>query len=343
MSAQGVRDPRIDKIMNSAIRPWEPGASVIVIRNGQILHEAGYGMADLELRRPNTPETLFHMASSGKQFTSLAVMMMKERNLLQFDDPISVHLPELSRFGSKLTLRHLMHHTSGIPDYYNSNLGYNLLLLLDPTPDNDDALLLLQYWGLLRPAGAYAYSNGGYDLLGTLVQHKNAQPFDQFMQQNVFQPLGMSGSFSLPNPTRFADPKRARGYHKQGLFGWTVDDWDAFDELVGSGSVYSSVRDLYAYDQALYTNQLVMQSTLSAAFEPARLADGGIEPYGFGWYLGTRSGHSYTSHGGSWEGYRSYILRFARDQFSVYVLANRTDISPESLAFQIFDVYEPEL
>ena len=128
---------------------------------------------------------------------------------------------------------------------------------------------------------------------------------------------------------------------KQGVL-WVVDDSDPLDNLVGSGSVYSSVRDLYAYDQALYTDQLVSQSTLAAAFEPAKTSDG-VAPYGFGWYLGTWSGHPYTSHGGYWEGYRSYILRFASDRFSVLVLANRTDISPEDLAFQIFDVFEPTL
>jgi CubicO group peptidase (beta-lactamase class C family) len=165
---------------------------------------------------------------------------------------------------------------------------------------------------------------------------------DDYLQQNIFQPLGMSGSFSLPNPTRFADPSRARGYHKNG-FGWIVDDWDPLDELVGAGSVYSSVQDLYAYDQALYTNRLVLQSTLAAAFEPTKLQDGQLLQYGFGWYLGTRNGHNYASHGGYWEGYRSYILRFAADRFSVYVLANRTDISPEDLAFQIFDLFETNL
>src|SRR5262249_54218408 len=124
--------------------------------------------------------------------------------------------------------------------------------------------------------------------------------------------------------------------------GWVVNDSDPLDNLVGSGSVYSSVQDLYAYDQALYTNQLVMQSTLAAAFQPTKTIDG-IVQYGFGWYLGTQSGHNYTSHGGYWEGYRSYILRFIDDHFSIFILANRTDLSPEDLAFQIFDIFEPSL
>jgi CubicO group peptidase (beta-lactamase class C family) len=281
------------------------------------------------------------MASTGKQFASMAIMMMKERGQLNYDDPIAVHLPELSRFGTNVTLAELMHHTSGIPDYYNSSLGYNLLLRVDPTPDNDDALRLLQFWGISKPAGKWVYSNTGYDTLGTLIQHKNSQSFDAYMQEHIFQPLGMTGTFSLPNATRFADPNRARGYDKTAQ-GWVVNDYDPLDELVGSGSIYSSVHDLFAYDQALYTNQLVMQSTLAAAFQPIKTIDGSVQ-YGFGWYLGTRGEHSYTGHGGYWEGYRSYILRFINDRFSVFVLANRTDLSPQDLAFQIFDVFKSSL
>lgn len=334
-------DPRIDEIMNSVIQPQEPGASVIVIHSGQILHKVGYGMADLGRQRVNTPQTLFHMGSAGKQLTAMGIMMMKEQGLLNYDDPIALHLPELSRFGPKVTLRQLMHHTSGAPDYYIAP-GYNLLLRKYPTPDNDEALMFLREWGQLRQAGVHVYNNTGYDLLGTLIQDKSAQSLDAYMQQHVFQPLGMTESFSLPNPVRFASPNRARGYHKQGG-GWIVDDWNPLDELVGAKSIYSSVHDLYAYDQALYTNQLVLQETLAVAFKPATLRGGQMLPYGFGWRLGTRSGHGYAGHGGDWEGYRCYIVRFANDNFSVYLLANRHDIDPEMLVFQIFDVFEPTL
>jgi CubicO group peptidase (beta-lactamase class C family) len=341
---QEVRDPRVDAIMNAVINPLGPGASVIVIHDGQILHEAGYGLANLESRRVNTPQTLYHMASTGKQFTALAIMMMKERGQLTYDDPIAIHLPELSRFGSKVTLRQLMQHTSGVPDYYASTTGYNLLLAIDPTPNNDQALELLRTWGALSPdfAGRWVYNNTGYDLLGTVIQHKNAQSLDAYMRQHIFGPLGMTESFSLPNPLRFADPNRARGYVPKGT-GWLVDDSDPLDDLVGAKSIYTSVHELFAYDQALYTNQLVLQTTLQEAFVGSKLTDGKIQQYGFGWYLGTRNGHSYTGHGGDYEGYRSYILRFPSDHFSVYLLGNNHALSPDVLAFSIFDVFEPIL
>ena len=340
-AAQYVRDPRVDEIMNAVIQPQDPGASVIVIRDGAILHEAGYGMADLALQRVNTPRSLFHMGSAGKQMTALGIMMMQEQGLLAYDDPIALHLPELARFGSKVTLRQLMHHVSGAPDYYIAP-GYNLLMQAYQTPDNDQALTFLRTWGELQQPGVHVYNNTGYDLLGTLIQHESGQSFDEYIQQNVFQPLGMTESFSLPNPVRFADPDRARGYYPR-AGGWQLDDWNPLDDLVGAKSIYTSVHELYAYDQALYTNQLITQQTLAVAFTPATLPGGQSLPYGFGWRLGTRSGHEYAGHGGDYEGYRSYILRFAQDEFSVYILANRHDLEPEVLAFQIFDIFEPTL
>ena len=336
------RDPRVDSIMNAAIRPMEPGGSVIVIRNGRIIHQAGYGLADLEKKVPNTPETLYHLASTGKQFTGMAIMMMKQQGLLQYSDPVSRHLPRLSRF-SGVILLNMLHHVSGLPDYYEDTTGYNRLLALDSTPDNADIVTLYESWGTPVPCcTGFLYNNAAYDLLGSLIEHKAGQSLDAYLRQRIFDPLGMTSTFSMPNPARFADPRRARGYDKEGE-GWTVNDYDPFDELVGSGSIYSSVRDLYLYDQALYTDRLVPQATLADAFTPITLTGGEVSHYGFGWDLGTTEGHEYTGHGGSWEGYLSYILRFPRTKFSVYVLLNRTDVRPKELAGKIFEVFEPGL
>src|SRR6185503_11297235 len=142
---------------------------------------AGYGMADLGLQRVNTPQTLFHMGSAGKQMTALGIMMMQEQGLLNYDDPIALHLPELARFGSTVTLRRLLHHTSGATDYYVSP-GYNLLMQTYQTLDNDQALTFLRTWGELQLPGVHVYNNTGYDLLGTLIQHESAQSFDAYVQ-----------------------------------------------------------------------------------------------------------------------------------------------------------------
>jgi CubicO group peptidase (beta-lactamase class C family) len=337
------QDPRVDSIMRRLIRPTDPGASVIVIHRGKILHEAGYGMADLGRGIPNTSETLYHMASSSKQFTALAIMMLKEKRQLRYGDPIARHLPQLKRFGDDVTIEDLLHHISALPDYYDDSTGYSKLMEISRTPVNGDILTLYQTWGDIGVCcHEFRYNNSGYDLLGSLVEYKAKQSLDAFLQQHVFVPLGMTSTFSMPNPRRFADRKRARGYDRNGNL-WSINDYDPLDGLIGAGSVYSSVRDLFYYDQALYTDKLVSQATLAEAFKPAILSDGDTSFYGFGWRLGELKGHRFTGHGGSWEGYLSHILRFPEDQFSIFVLANRTDIDPEEIAVKVFEMFEPTL
>ena len=230
---------------------------------------------------------------------------------------------------------------TGIPDYYDDSTGYKLLLASSPMPTNDDALALLHRWGTPKPAGReFVYSNAGYDLLGTLVEHVSGQSLDGFLRQRVFGPTGMTGCFSMPNATRFAEPQRARGYDKSGKK-FTANDQDPLDNLVGSGSVYCSVEDLARYDAALYTDQLVRQTTLADAFEPGRLMDGKSVDYGFAWGIADRNGYHYEGHSGSWEGYLSYILRCRSQHFSIYFLQNRTDIKPRDVVMKVFDLYLP--
>lgn len=338
-----ARDSAVDAIMQRAIKADEPGAAVVVIRNGQVVHGAAYGLADVERRRPNRTGSAFHMASMGKQFTALALLMLRDEGKLSLDDPIGKHFPELDRFGPALTIREILHHTSGIPDYYDDTSGYRRLLELSPEPDNTDIVRLLGEWGVAKPAHTeFAYSNAGYDLLGSLVEKLSGMSLDAFLQQRVFRPAGMTASFSLPNASRFADSTRSRGYDRvRGR--WIANDMDPFDRLVGSGSVYSSVEDLYRYDQALYGDGLVKQSELQEMYESVRLNDGTVVPYGFGWRRDEKDGVSYLHHGGSWEGYLSHMIRLPERRFSVFVLANRTDISPEGLAMKIFERYLPGL
>ena len=343
--AQGTwpRDPRVDAIMTGAIAADQPGASVVVIWNGQVVHGAAYGLADVATGRPNRTSSTFHMASMGKQFTALALLMLRDEGKLSLDDPIGKHFPELARFGPELTVRQLLHHTSGIPDYYDDSTGYRRLLEIAPEPDNIDIVKLLAAWGEAKPAGtAFSYSNAGYDLLGSLVEKLSGMSLDQFLRQRVFGPAGMSSSFSLPNAARFADSSRSRGYDLT-AGRWVANDVDPLDRLVGSGSVYSSVEDLYRYDQALYGDRLVKQSELREMYQAIRLKDGTVVPYGFGWRRAEKGGISFVEHGGAWEGYLSHMIRVPDKHFSIFVLTNRTDISPDDLAGAIFDVFLPQL
>lgn len=320
-----------------------PGAAIIVIQDGAVVYKQGYGLADRKHRTPNTPQTAFQLASAGKQFTALAIMMLQEEGALDYDDPIGRHLPELAGLGEEVTIRRLLHHTSGLPGHESSEEElYIELLEWAVEPTNDDLVALLSDWEAddlaYTPGDYYDYSNPGYDLLGALIERVSGQRFGAFMEARIFGPLGMQSTFSLPNPERFALPNRARGYVAEGKQ-FTVYDIDPLDNLVGSGSIYSTVEDLYLYEQALYSERLISRKSMAEAFKPVSLNDGTEVPYGFGWELGEDEGISYMGHSGAWEGYLSYILTFPQPRLSVFVLSNRTDSDPETLAFEIAALY----
>ncbi len=332
---------QVDAIFASFVTEDSPGGAVIVIRDGQILHKAGYGLADLQGDVPIAPKSIFHLGSVGKQFTGLAIMMLAEEGKLDYDDPIGQHLPQLARFGDGLTIRHLLHHTSGIPDYYENEKLLETLLGKAEMPTNEDTLALLSEMGEAQfaPGEIFAYSNTGYEMLGSLIERVSGQPFAAFMQERVFDPLGMKSTFSQPDPDRLTDPNLAHSYTRRGSRIEAYDS-DPLDYLVGSGSIYSTVEDLYLYDQALYTDKLVKQSTLAEAFQPAVLKSGDQSKYGFGWRLGTRSGERYVAHGGGWLGFVAFYARFPEQRLSVIVLLNRDfDLPDGDLALEIADLY----
>lgn len=313
----------------------EPGAALVVLQGRDIIYAQGYGVTDLTTGQPITPDTVFHIGSSGKQFTGLAIMLLAEANLLDYDDPITDYLPELETLEDIPTIRQLLHHTAGIPDYYDDLLdNYDM-------PDNDVALEWLEYEGVIEftPGSQFAYSNAGYEVLGTLVERISEQRFGDFLHIQIFEPLAMERSFSLPNLQRLDDPLRARGYEVDDSGAFTLYDSDPLDGLVGSGSVYASAHDLGRYMTALLAGELVSTATLEEGLQPAILNDGTVSHYGFGWDvmeadLGPTIGHS-----GAWQGFLSYIVHFQEADLTVIVLTNRTDRYPEDDAFEIAALY----
>ncbi len=194
----------IDALFAPATAGDSPGAAVMVIRDGEILHAAGYGYADLEHRVPITPQTAFRLASVSKQFTAMAVMILAERGQLAYDDPVVKYLPELARFGDQITLRHLLTHTGGLPDYYDALEAAST----DSMPDTEDAMEFLADWGEAGfPAGErYEYSNPGYEMLALVVERVSGQRFGQFVEENIFAPLRYE---------RHRDPRQLRARDPQ--------------------------------------------------------------------------------------------------------------------------------
>ncbi len=266
-----------------------PGGVVMVIQGGEIIHQNGYGLADVDQEIYITPETIFHLGSVGKQFTAMGVLILVEQGQIDLDDPISDYIPELDWMDSGVTVRRLLHHTSGVMGHDDSDEIYDALFEASDTPGNEDVIRALsQSQEMLSAPGAeFYYSNTGYDLLGSLIERVSGQSYARFMDANVFAPLGMKNTFALPNERRFGG-NTAESYDENGPY-----EPDALDNLNGSGSIYSTVGDMYLYDQALYTEKLVSRALLGEMFTSGVLNSGKETGYGFGFDVATHAGHNY--------------------------------------------------
>lgn len=328
------RSEQVDALFADFTAGVQPGAAVMVIEDGEVVHRAGYGYANLEERTPIDADTAFRLASVSKQFTAMAVMLLAEEGRLAFDDPVSRYLPQLSPY-SGVTVRHLMTHTGGLPEYYD------VIDTAAGMPSNADALALLAtlHGTVFVPGERYEYSNPGYDMLASLVAQVSGKDFATFMRERIFAPLGMQGTL-VHDHTRPDVPHRATGYAPdENGSGYSLDNDDPLNGIVGSGGVYSTLNDLYRWDQALYGDTLVGRAALEEAFTLARLNDGTLIDYGFGWRIEEHEGHRRVRHGGSWVGFRTHIARCPQERFTVIILSNRADMNPEEYVDRITAIW----
>jgi CubicO group peptidase (beta-lactamase class C family) len=320
------KSAHIDRIVARRIKP-APGLAIAVIRDGRVVHLAGYGCADLETATPITPQTQFHMASTAKQFTALGIMMLKEKGKLGFDAHIGKHIPELSGYPQGVTIRRLLHHLSGIPDLYETHFEKKLLALAHH-PTNGHVIRLLAALGcpMGRTAGRFSYSNTGYDLLGSVIERVSGQSYRAFFRARVFAPLGMDDTFSLPAAARLARRQCAIGYEEKRR-GFVAEAEHALDGICGSGSIYSTVADLVRYEAALAAGRLVSDATMRVALRSGVRDNGTPTGYGFGWNVTP----DYSEHSGEWIGFVSHLRRYRRRRLSIYVLSNATSIDAERM------------
>ncbi|HZF16364.1 MAG TPA: serine hydrolase domain-containing protein [Steroidobacteraceae bacterium] len=323
---------KVDALFARFTRGVQPGAGVLVVENGRIVHEATYGYADLERRIPLSVDATFRLDSVSKQFTAMAIMLLKEEGRLAYDDPISKYLPELSVYPG-VTIRNLLTHTGGLPDYYDEIVKTN------SWPSNADARVLLGQMAKpeFAPGSRYEYSNAGYDMLGEVVASASGMRFKDFVEQRVFAPLGMTHSL-IHDTTRPTVPRRVLGYDKDGK-GFKLDDEHPLNGIIGAGGVFTTLDDLYLWDQALYGEKLVKHATLDEAFTGNVLNDGKRTDYGFGWRISEYHHTRRISHGGSWVGFRSHIARHPDIGLTIVILANRGDVEPDRYVDRITDIY----
>lgn len=340
--AEPSRSALIDAFVAGKIGADEPGLAIAVIKAGAVVHRAAYGLADLACGQPITPRTMFHLASCGKQFTGLGILMLAEEGRLALDDPIGRHLPELANFGPGVTLRRLLSHTSGIRDLYDEE-GMAAVLSRCARPTNRDVIATYADLGCPMCAGAspgdrFEYSNSGYDLLGAVIEQVSGRSYGEFFRARVFAPLGMTDTFSCPD-RHTADPRHAVGYRYDESGSFVEAPPTAFDDVTGSGSFVSTVCDLCLYEQALAAHALVKPATLRAAMTSALDNRYRRVGYGFGWFLRSYKGMPMAEHAGEWVGFYAHIRRLLHRPLSIYVLSNHPGIDPGAVADVATDAY----
>ena len=312
-----------------------PGVAVLVRRDGQAPLFDAAGMADVDHGVPIGPDTAFDIASASKQFTGMLAILLHQDGRLDYDAPVVSFLPELARFGSAMTVRHLLTHTSGLPDYYDA-------LARDVPPGgfvtNAQALAWLARQGQpdFPPGDRFAYSDAGYEMLALVLERAGGAPFGDLLRRRIFEPLGMSATLLRDRPD-LPVPNRALGYAPR-PDGFAAMADHPLDCLAGSGAVNTTLHDLALWDEALAAGRLVSTAALDEALRPARLNDGSEVPYAFGWFLKRDLWRRRWEHPGVWRGFQSLIVRYPDQKMSIVLLANRSDVDLGSFAEQILRI-----
>jgi CubicO group peptidase (beta-lactamase class C family) len=336
---QAIND-EVDAFFGEFIDEKTPGGMVLVLQDGQIIHQAAYGLANLKKETPLTVDHIMHLASMGKQMTAMSIMILAEQGKLEYDDPISKYIPEISQFGDEFTIRRVMQHTSGLPDY-GDGITESLMKRSD-NPTNEDMIDVLSKKRKLlsEPGDAFYYSNAGYDMLAVLIERVSGETFPDFVKSNIFDPLGMKDTFSLPNKKRRANSMVTISYTGSSENPEAYPN-DPLDNIYGSGSIYSTIGDMALYDEALYGDTLVSQKTFKEALKPATLNDGTVEQYGFGLEFEKWKKETYVAHSGAWLGFNNDYVRFPQRHFSVMVLLNRDYEYPDDprIALKVAEFY----
>ena len=330
----------VDSLMAAYATPGHPGASVLVVHEGRVLAK-GYGLAEAETGRRVTPTTNFPLASLSKQFTATAVMLLAAEGRLRYDDEIAARLPGLPAYARGVTVRHLLNHTSGLPDYERFVPDTQTAQLRDAEVP---ALLARDTALKFAPGTRYAYSNTGYVLLALLVERASGRRYADFLRERVFAPLGMAGTVAHEEG-RSTVPERAYGYTvRDGAVRRT--DQSSTSATLGDGGIYASAADLARWDAAIARHALVGEEAQRLAWTPPaveRPADRpfGTAPYGFGWFVDADRGLTRLRHHGQSRGFTNAILRYPERRLTVVVLTNRTGgaagVGPWELAQRIAD------
>lgn len=343
--------------MDSIFAPLEgknPGASVLVIKSGRTFFEHGYGVRDLKSMSKITGGTDFRLASVTKQFTAMAVLLLVKDRQMKLEDRLTDYFPDFPEWGRAITVRHLLTHTAGLPDYED---------LMDKRWSATHQITDQEVLDLIKqrkepkfaPGTKWSYSNSAYVLLGLIVAKAGKEPFPDVLHRWIFEPLHMKHTLAYVKGQTADIPSRAIGYSLQnGKFVET--DQSATSATLGDGGVYSNTADLAKWDEALHKSTLLSKTDFAAALTPVlvngalptwptepsgdNLAPGKPVSYGFGWFLDAYKGRPRMWHTGTTSGFHNVIERFPDEELTIIILANRTDLDVAKLALQVADLMD---
>jgi CubicO group peptidase (beta-lactamase class C family) len=357
-----TQQAKMKDIFTPLVEPGEPGLAVLVERNGKILFEKGYGVRKLGSPALIDLQTNFRLASVTKQFTAMAIMLLVHDGKLHYDDHLTDFFSDFPRYGRDITIRNLLNHTSGLPDYselmekQEKNGGPKWSPEHQIQDDEVLALLKAQPVGRFAPGARWEYSNSGYVVLGLIVAKVSRMPYREFLQRRIFAVLKMNKTVVYQDGKNTVSD-RAFGHSREN--GKLVEsDQSPTSATLGDGGIYSNVPDLAKWDQGLQRHTLLGESEMRPALTPVQLNDGSephwprdpqapnsAEPppvkYGFGWFLDPYQSHARNYHDGGTMGFRTTIQRFIDDHLAIVVLCNRTDLNPDELSLKVADILLP--
>lgn len=337
-----VADEKTDKV-DKLFAEWDttvsPGCALAIVKDGQIIYERGYGMAKIEDGLAMTPRKIFDIGSTSKQFTAACIAMLIRDGKVSLADDVRKYIPELPRYERTITVDHLLHHTSGLRDY-NALLELSGFRPESDSPTVEESLEVIFRQKRLNylPGEEYSYTNTGFFLLGQIVERVSGKSLNEFAQERIFRPLGMRHTIFQDDHTLIIK-ERASGYDKTDKgFKLDMSNWDE----TGDGNVYTSVEDLYLWDQAFYNNKLG-KDLMDMLHTAGVLNNGKKLDYAFGLVVTEYKGLKVVEHGGAWAGFRAGFVRFPDQKFSVICLANLSSINPSGLCFKVADIYLADL
>ena len=325
----------VDELISSMVKAESAGATVAVAKVGELLYSKGYGSANPEYDIPNSPQTIFHVASVSKQFTAFAIALLAEQGKISVGDDIRKYLPELPDFGHKITIKHLVHHTSGLRDQWEllSLAGWRL----DDVITRSQVLRLIRHQEELnfKPGEEFSYCNTGYTLLGEIVSRVTGKSFPEWCAENIFKPLKMDNTLFYDDHEKIVK-NRAYSFHDspEGLKKSVLSYANA-----GATSLFTTAEDLTKWSENFYSMKVGNAEVMEQMEERGVLNKGDTLGYAFGQGFGTYKGLKTLTHGGADAGYRSYLMRFPEHKLSIVVLSNLASFNPGKLAYGIAEIY----